>query len=44
MEIICIWEKGTFLLFQLLTREAFELDASCSIINASCMIGLDLEV
>ena len=33
-----------FLLLQLLTRVAFELDASCSFINASCMIRLGLEV
>ena len=28
----------------LLTRVEFELDASCSFINASCVIGLGLEV
>ena len=28
-----------FLLSHLLTRVAFELDASCSFINASCVIG-----
>ena len=33
-----------FLLSHLLTRVAFELDASCSFINASCVIGLGLEV
>ena len=33
-----------FLLLQLLTRVAFELDASCSFINASCVIGLGIEV
>ena len=33
-----------FLLSHLLTRVAFELDASCSFINASCVIGLSLEV
>ena len=27
-----------------MSRVAFELDASCSFINASCVIGLDLEV
>ena len=27
-----------------MTRVAFELDASCSFINASCVIGLGLEV
>ena len=36
--------QGTFLLSHLLTRLAFELDASCSFINASCVIGLGLEV
>ena len=35
---------GTFLLFHLLTRVAFELDASYSFINASCVTYLDLEV
>ena len=33
-----------FLLSHLLTRVAFELDASRSFINASCVIGLGLEV
>ena len=33
-----------FLLSHLLTRVAVELDASCSFINASCVIGLSLEV
>ena len=33
-----------FLLSHLLTRVAFELDASCSFINSSCVIGLGLEV
>ena len=28
----------------MLTRVAFELDASCSFINASCVIGLSLKV
>ena len=32
------------LLSHLLTRVAFELDESCSFINASCVIGLGLEV
>ena len=36
--------QGTFLLSQLLTRVVFELDASCSFINASCVIDLGLEV
>ena len=27
-----------------MTRVAFELDASCSFINASCVIGLGIEV
>ena len=36
--------QGTFLLSHLLTRVAFELDESCSFINASCIIGLGLEV
>ena len=36
--------QGTFLLFHLLTRVAFKLDASYSFINASCVIYLDLEV
>ena len=36
--------QGTFLLSHLLTRVAFELDASCSFINASCVIGLGLKV
>ena len=33
-----------FLPLHLLTRVAFELDASCSFINASCVIDLGLEV
>ena len=33
-----------FLLSHLFTRVAFELDASCSFINACCVIGLGLEV
>ena len=37
-------KKGTFLLLQLLTRVAFELNASCSFINTSCVIGLGIEV
>ena len=36
--------QGTFLLFHLLTRVAFNLDASYPFINASCVIDLDLEV
>ena len=36
--------QGTFLLLHFLTRVAFEFDASCSFINASCVIGLGLEV
>ena len=36
--------QGTFLPLHLLTRVAFELDASCSFINASCVMGLGLEV
>ena len=36
--------QGTFLPLHLLPRVAFELDASCSFINASCVIGLGLEV
>ena len=36
--------QGTFLLLHLLTRVAFELDASYSFINASCVTDLDLEV
>ena len=36
--------QGTFLLFDLLIRVAFELDASCSFINASFVIGLGIEV
>ena len=36
--------QGTFLLLYLLTRVAFELDASYSFINASCVTDLDLEV
>ena len=36
--------QGTFLLLHLLIRLAFELDASYSFINASCVIDLDLVV
>ena len=36
--------QGTFLLLHLLTRVAFEFDASYSFINASCVTNLDLEV
>ena len=36
--------QGTFLLLHLLTRVAFELNASYSFINASCVVYLDLEV
>ena len=36
--------QGTFLLFHLLTRVAFKLDASYSFINAYCVTNLDLEV
>ena len=36
--------QGTFLLFDLLIRVAFELDASCSFINASFVISLGIEV
>ena len=36
--------KGYVLLLQLLTRVTFELDASCSFINASCVISLGIEV
>ena len=36
--------QGTFLLLHLLTRVAFELDASYSFINASCVTNFDLEV
>ena len=36
--------QGTFLLLHSLTRVAFELDASYSFINASCVTDLDLEV
>ena len=34
--------QGTSLLLQLLTSVVFNLDASCSFINASCVIGLVL--
>ena len=34
--------QGTFLLLHLLTRVVFELDASYSFINASCVTNLDL--
>ena len=36
--------QGTFLLSHLLTRVAFKLDASYSLIVASCVMDLDLEV
>ena len=36
--------QGTFLPLHLLTKLAFKLDASYSFINASCVIGLGLEV
>ena len=36
--------QGTFLLLQLLTRVAFKLDASYSLIVASCVMDLGLEV
>ena len=36
--------QGTFLLLHSLTRVAFELDASYSFINASCVTELGLEV
>ena len=36
--------QGTFILLHLLTRVAFELDASYSFINASCVTNFDLEV
>ena len=36
--------QGTFILLYLLTRVAFELDASYSFINASYVTDLDLEV
>ena len=36
--------EGTFLLLHLLTRVAFEFDASYSFINAPCVIDLGLEV
>ena len=36
--------QGTFLLLHLLTRVAFELDASYSFINASCVTNLGLKV
>ena len=36
--------QGTFLPLHLLRRVAFELDASCSFINASYVTDLDLEV
>ena len=37
-------EQGMFQLLHLLTRGAFELDATYSFINASCVIDLGLEV
>ena len=36
--------QGTFLLLHLLTRVAFELNASYSFINASCVTDLGLEL
>ena len=36
--------QGTFLILHLLTRVVFELDASYSFINASCVKDLYLEV
>ena len=36
--------QGMFLLLHFLPRVAFELDASCSSINASCVICLGIEV
>ena len=36
--------QGTFQLSHLLIGVAFELDASCSFINASCVISLGIEV
>ena len=36
--------QGTFLLLHLLTRVAFQLDASYSFFIASCVMGLGLEV
>ena len=36
--------QGEFLLFHLLTKVVFKLDASYSFINASCVTDLDLEV
>ena len=36
--------QGTFLLLHLLTRVAFELNASCSFVNASCVTDLGLKV
>ena len=36
--------QRTFLLLHLLTRVAFELDASYSFINASCVTDFDLEI
>ena len=43
-DVLCVTIQILFLLFHLLIRVAFELDASCSFINASCVIGLSLEV
>ena len=34
---------GTYLLSHLLIEVAFELDASCSFIKASCVISLGIE-
>ena len=36
--------QGTFLLSHMWIGVAFQLDASCSFINASCVIGLGIEV
>ena len=36
--------QGTSLLSRLLIGVAFELDASCSFINASCVIRLGIEL
>ena len=36
--------QGTFLLLHLLTRVAFELNASYSFVNESCVTDLSLEV
>ena len=36
--------QGTFILSHLLIGVVFELDASCSFINASCVISFGIEV